>query len=835
MTRKHNKRGLYFSPRLQRELGSVLDYPLTVLEASSGFGKTTAISDYLIGQLTVTCEIWWYTCLGEPAEKVWQGFCGLIGRADKKIAHYLKGIDIPNEDTYPEIAARISELQCEQEVLLVIDNFQLARFPATERLLAVLSLHRCVRLHIVVLTQLLEGGEKSSFINARIKRITSETLVFAREDIRSCFAAEGIDLSARDTDFLAESTEGLAMAVNLQMKHYKRKGHFIETAQISVMMEQVFWRQLKPGEQDFFAALSVFDCFTERQAVAVLGTGQSAEQFLPLLKSDLIRCSGDKQIYILHHLLRCYLQVKFSQRSREAQRQIWRSAGDACAAVGEYTNAARFYSKISAFKELLALPFSIDDRCELVSFDNGSITGQLIEEPARVHLLEYPELALRLALELFVQGKPALHQSYYFVMKDVLQQGIYEEARLRKLRGEFVLMESFLVFNDVKAMCKLHQQACELLQGPTRLYTLNDAWTFGTPSVVTMFWSGSGTLCDTLSQVAVGMPCYYRLSDGHGTGAPEAMEAEMFLLAGETERAKKKAYAALAEAGRMKQDSIAFCAGLVLARVALCHGEGEEYLYNVEWIRTKAYESTECRSELTAEVCQAFLNMVLKRYAAIPDWFYRKESIERRSLLIAVPYTGIIYGNLLLHQLQKRTIPYARFEHELQALIHQSEHLNMLLPKVYFLIYLAIGSCHHRKNKVVLGYLNDALEIAIPDQVYLPFAEHYQSLVTLLEMKLWHQSQKAAAAQIAVMGKQMTNRLGYIRQYINPGDCRLSSREFEIALLLQQRLSVKEIADKLLIAPSTVRNTMQKLYTKLNIHSKKELIDLGDRIESFRR
>jgi LuxR family maltose regulon positive regulatory protein len=51
----------------------------------------------------------------------------------------------------------------------------------------------------------------------------------------------------------------------------------------------------------------------------------------------------------------------------------------------------------------------------------------------------------------------------------------------------------------------------------------------------------------------------------------------------------------------------------------------------------------------------------------------------------------------------------------------------------------------------------------------------------------------------------------------------LSQREREVARLTQERLSVKEIADKLYISESTVRTIQRNMYRKLDIHAKSEL------------
>ena len=63
-----------------------------------------------------------------------------------------------------------------------------------------------------------------------------------------------------------------------------------------------------------------------------------------------------------------------------------------------------------------------------------------------------------------------------------------------------------------------------------------------------------------------------------------------------------------------------------------------------------------------------------------------------------------------------------------------------------------------------------------------------------------------------------------IRKAILQDKSPLTPREREIAQLAKDRLSAKEIADKLYISEMTVRATLRSVYSKLDIHSKGELV-----------
>lgn len=47
MKNKSYKQKIYLSDKLKSQLALIPEYPLTVVEAPSGFGKTTAVREYL--------------------------------------------------------------------------------------------------------------------------------------------------------------------------------------------------------------------------------------------------------------------------------------------------------------------------------------------------------------------------------------------------------------------------------------------------------------------------------------------------------------------------------------------------------------------------------------------------------------------------------------------------------------------------------------------------------------------------------------------------------------------------------------------------------------------
>ena len=59
----------------------------------------------------------------------------------------------------------------------------------------------------------------------------------------------------------------------------------------------------------------------------------------------------------------------------------------------------------------------------------------------------------------------------------------------------------------------------------------------------------------------------------------------------------------------------------------------------------------------------------------------------------------------------------------------------------------------------------------------------------------------------------------------------LTNREFDVLLLLQQRLRDKEIADRLCISTGTVRTHLKNLYSKLDATNRRDVVVKAEKIQ----
>ena len=116
-------------------------------------------------------------------------------------------------------------------------------------------------------------------------------------------------------------------------------------------------------------------------------------------------------------------------------------------------------------------------------------------------------------------------------MKALLMAAIEEHPEMSEkergdLLGESDLIMSFLCYNDISAMSRLHRSASAQMSRQALSIQKSGGWTFGSPSVLMMFYRAPGELKSELAEMDECMPHYYRITNNHGQGAEIIMRAE---------------------------------------------------------------------------------------------------------------------------------------------------------------------------------------------------------------------------------------------------------------------------------------------------------------------
>ncbi|MDX9871220.1 MAG: LuxR C-terminal-related transcriptional regulator [Clostridia bacterium] len=825
MRKKDKQRAYYFSDKLKNQLVRIPLYPVTVVEAPSGFGKTTAVREYLRENLSSEdCE-YWYTCLGEPSAVAWRGVCELFANINGEMAENLKSLGMPTMDTLMYLLTAFRELRCTAETYLVIDNYHLLDCGVPRELFSVFGLHGCPHLHIIFITQQLGATQQFTLPSADIHTIDSSAFFFDREGVAALFRMEGIRLSAEEVEKVFISTEGWVSALRLQIINYEENGTFDHNAGIEHLVEAAIWNKLNPEEKEFLQAVSIAESFTPRQAAAMMGRETLPERIEELLKTnDFIRYFPDKGLYVIHSILGSYLQNRFYYHQPEAfQQTMLRRAGASFMAMGQYYPAAQYFLKVKDYDAILALPFNAEYLGNQKEKNFLDFVIALLEECPEETLLRYPYALMTFASQAYLGGELQQYQKICRLIEKIIENDhtLSEEER-RRIRGEFLILQGIAYFNDIGEMGERIRTAGEILKEPSRQFGYDTPFTFGCPSVLFLYWRESGQLENELNALDAYLPVYRKLTKGHGSGANSVMRAEAMLMRGDDEEAEILCHKALYEARSRRQTAICLCAELVLARVAILRGDADGYFIAVKNIQRYTENGPNLYILRMGALCLTTINLALGDTENVAPCLENMENIKKIFYTPALPYAQMQYAALLLGE--KR---YNEF-YGLADLIMDMDgngtgNIHYILPQVYHYKYLAAIKLNSGKKQEGLEYLQKALALALPDKIYLPFVPESSNWDSLLEEARKTVSDKAGMNDLVALCKRHEKGVGVIKKALQANKSPLTPREREIALLSRDRLSAKEIAEKLYIAEATVRTILRSIYSKLDIHSRSEL------------
>lgn len=389
-----------------------------------------------------------------------------------------------------------------------------------------------------------------------------------------------------------------------------------------------------------------------------------------------------------------------------------------------------------------------------------------------------------------------------------ISQSALPQEEKDALRGEMELLLSFLEYNRIEDMSTRHRRALELLGGPARLISVKSTWTFGSPSVLYMFWRESGRLEEELDQMDQCMPWYYQLTGGHGSGAEYIMRAEAHFQRGELDEAEQLCHRALFAADLKRQNSICQCVLFLLCRIAVQRGDTAALEETRQAIRDRARQNTEDLCRYTLDLAEGFLSVLLARWADIPTWLLDGQIDRRRLVIMTQPFAFIIYGRVLLERKDFR-----KLLGKCEYFLGLSSIFPNLLPQVYARLYMAqaMDALGHRDEAI--GQVKTALELAVPDQVYMPFVENYPGIRAIFPLSVEWESPRGAIARLY---RDWEAARGGAAAAFTP-------RERDILRYLKQDLTNGEIAQRLYISPNTVRNTVSVMLKKRGMASREQL------------
>ena len=315
--------------------------------------------------------------------------------------------------------------------------------------------------------------------------------------------------------------------------------------------------------------MGLADEFTVEMAQDIMQTGDAAELLAALTgQNAFVRRLPDGVTYRFHHMMKeCALRV-FLTLPQERRNDCRRRFGAWYEQHRQYLHAMQAYYQSGDYHALLRV-VQQDAGILLSSLDPKNVLDFLDECPEDT-LKAHPAALLVLMRSMFnwrnIPRMLALRQLLLTAIDEDTQRSAEERGNLL---GECDLIMSFLCYNDISAMSRLHRSASAKMSRPAVSIQSSGGWTFGSPSVLMMFYRAPGELESELAEMDECMPHYYKITGSHGQGAETIMHAEAAFMQGrftDAHIALERAYAQIEGNG---QENMALCCDFLARRLSL--------------------------------------------------------------------------------------------------------------------------------------------------------------------------------------------------------------------------------------------------------------------------
>ena len=818
--RSWNLNTVYISERLQECLRPISRCALTTVVAPMGYGKTTAVNWYLLERAKLDeAAVVRISVYSDNLAIFWKSVQEAFSHA---------GLDFLRAYPCPDDAAGGSlltddlchALAGKRPCYIFIDDFHLLTDNRVPAFLCTLTNRLPENVHLIVASRdRFLPAEEILRLGGRLYTVGAEQLRLNHTELSIYAHRCGTELSDAQIESLLYSSEGWFSAIYLNLRTLHERGELpSRSSDIYAMFSAAMIDPLPSKRREFLAVMGLADEFTVEMAETVTGSKNTAAILQTLTEQNaFVKRLPDGVTFRFHHMMKDCAERTFHTMEPRRQAVYHNRYGEWYKTHGQYLHALKFYCLAKNYDAALRV-IQRDAGILLTSLGAQQVLDFIAHCPVET-LKEHPLSLLVLMRSMFTWRQiPKMLELKELLLAAITEHPDWPESERGDLLGECDLIMSFLMYNDISAMSRLHRSASAQMSRPAVSIQSSGGWTFGSPSVLMMFYRAPGELESELAEMDECMPHYYKITGSHGQGAETIMHAEAAFMQGrftDAHIALERAYAQIEGNG---QENMALCCDFLARRLSLFTDIGQRAKLEKRRERLLAHHNVSWLNLWNAAA--AYHHALLGSTDSIPEAYRRHRLFTVRTLAPGKPMIEMIENQVYLAQGE-----YAHVIGRSEGLLTQCEAMHYALVALHIRIQTAAAYEMLGKHGEARALLERALADAEPDGFALPFAENFRYLEPLLTERL----QDGLTGRIVRLGGLAGQRRAAAER---PAVlAALTERECAIVGLMTQRLSNREIAEKLYLSEGSVRQYVNQIYAKLCIEGeprakRKRLIEM---------
>jgi len=824
-------------PRLNELLKKAMDYPLIIVCAGSGYGKTRAVHSFFNNYDAIAPWMQISERDNFPL-RIWESISEMSLKVSQEYSSSLKEIGFPNTDqAFFKFTDSMKKHIAPHpgKIIGIFDDFHLLQNPEIlsffERMVSLSPSNMPIML---ITRNMPDINLVGMSMRRKVFIIQEDMLRFTEDEIAKYFSQLNLPVTNVDISNIYDDTQGWAFAINLIGRSLAKKQKY-ERYALEAMKKNIFkfieveiFQIIPEPLKRFLMSISLLD----RLSASLVKTLANDDQLISAMEhlNAYIRYDYNMDTYMINHMFRDYLRLKQEKTLTDKERtQTYEAAAKWCDENGYHMDAFYYYEKSADY--------------DAITQKVASLNLEIAPDMAK-YILEIFERALKTA-----KPENPLFPSMYMKLK--INMGHFEEAVT--FADQYV--KDYEARPETpernKALCAIY-----FSWGAARMYmsTYTNVYDFdvyakkmsgyfdknpfkliGTYKLTSSAWSSfvgtnrEGAMEEYIGAVSRASPYLSHVMNGFYSGFEELVRGELCFYQRRFNDAEQYLRKSIALAREHDQYATENRALVYLMHIDFTCGNYEGAAAKLKEMETLLNENDYGVRHTIYDIACGFYYLAMEQTEQIPEWLKGDFSLFTHSSYLEN------YANRIRTRYHYKTRKYGAL---LAFIENAMKHPMILYCKIELLTLQALTLYQLKRRTEAIAAFTEAYHLAESNKIIASFTEHAKDMRTLTLAvqrdnaketrripKKWLEEINRISSTYAKRKTKMLSERDLADDL--SGAAKLTKREIAILKDMSDGLSRTEIASSRNLSVNTIKMAINIIYGKLGVSSLGEAIRLA--------
>ncbi len=801
--------------RVRRYLQKGLKFPLCIITAGVGYGKSTSVKDYL--ESSTRKRIWLPMRKEKDEVSIWKRLGELF--AENGFGNDLMAEEVPREAKSRKRVIDLINKNIKEPFILILDDFHKINNSNFNALIEDIVNAEIPDFHILIISRRYPDIPYDEwFMKDKCFLIEQSVISFTRKDINNFFALNGIVLSDEENELINELTEGWISAVYLMLLSYLQTGTVDNINRIIHMTKTSVFDRLEQEEKAILAKLSLLDNFTVEQGAYITEKGN--EDFERILRNSsigihFIHYDIKSEFYSIHNLLRTVAYDALLEGDYDISK-LWIRAGNWMKKTEHIESALNCY--VRADKPELALQmlrdvYNLNDYMKAPKVYHEFFDGISIEMKVK-YLKPYLYYLYNVyLLDDQAEAEKEFEVLYRFCRK---QFKLAPCCKSKRNYSDVMTMRAIFYFNDLDKMESELDKVYHMWAGEdyhSEILGYNCTALYNVPEVLHIYYKKAGSLYENTGKIKSLSKKFLNIIKLTDAGWDWMIDGEYKYMTGDMDEAMKYSSIAFQKAIYQKDIKAIIAVGGLRLRCCIYLGERDKFTKTHKEMKNIIEHTDQKGIDYNYNLINEYIEICMDRGITEKEWLEKEQltlnNIHKSAQCGVLSYAKILYRNKKYVQLE--TIAEKMFNTE------SAEHFYGL--QIAGKIFHSIAVKYLFGMELAKKWLSEAIEMARPDAIISIFMEMSDEILDILnEMD----SNDTYIKKIIMHCKRYQDGLRVV-QSSNGRQGKamlLTAREYEMMNLVKRGYTNADISHELHVAVVTVEKILSGIYRKLKVSNR---------------